>query len=151
MNNIFKISTLTLFFVFLDLYTKNIAIEYLSNWNINLFLWIKLILWFNEWIAFSLPITGLLQIILSFVLLFILIYYAIKNWDLWNFLVQFSLSLIMWWAIWNLYERILFWKVTDFISIFSWFPIFNFADVYIFIWVVIILLFESKIWNKIFN
>lgn len=148
MKNILKIGWISFCVIFLDLFSKHIAQKYLVSWDIDLFFWMKFSLVFNEWIAFSLPVTGVIQIILSLVLLWFLVFYAKKHWDLSFFLIQIPLGLIIWWAIWNLYERVLFSQVTDFISVFSWFPIFNLADSFIFIWAVLILLFESKMWKK---
>ncbi len=132
------------FLIFLDLFTKNLAQKFLQDWNFDLIFWMKFMLKFNEWIAFSIPITWILQVLLSFILLWFLVFYVVKNWDLNRKLEIFSISLIVWWALWNLYERVFIWKVTDFISIFSWFPTFNLADSFVFIWVCLALIIELK-------
>jgi len=139
-----KIIPLTLILIFLDLFTKYLAQKFLQDWSFDLIFWMKFLLKFNEWIAFSIPITWIFQIILSFVLLGFLIFYVWKNWNLNKKLEIFSISLIVWWALWNLYERILFWQVTDFISMFSWFATFNLADSFVFIWVCLALIIEWK-------
>lgn len=131
-------------FIFLDLFTKNLAQKFLQNSNFDLIFWAKFMLKFNEWIAFSIPLTWILQIVLSCALLWFLIFYTWKNWDLSHKIEVFSFSLIIWWALWNLYERIFFWKVTDFISVFSWFPTFNLADSFIFIGVCLALRVELR-------
>lgn len=141
-----KLFLFTASLISIDLISKNQAIKYLENWNVDLLFWAKLILAFNEWIAFSIPIKWILQIVLSFVFLAIFILYAYKYWNLKNTMTTISISLIFWWALWNLYERIMFWRVTDFISLFSWYPTFNLADSFIFIWVIMILFFEK--WFK---
>ena len=133
---------LTALLIFLDLFTKNLAQKFLQDWSFDLIFWMKFFLKFNEWIAFSIPITWIFQIILSFVLLWFLIFYVWKNWDLNKKMKIFSISLIVWWALWNLYERVLFWQVTDFISVFSWFATFNLADSFVFIWVCLALIIE---------
>ena len=135
---------LTALFIFLDLFTKNLAQKFLQNSNFDLIFWAKFMLKFNEWIAFSIPLTWILQIVLSCALLWFLIFYTWKNWDLSHKIEVFSFSLIIWWALWNLYERIFFWKVMDFISVFSWFPTFNLADSFIFIGVCLALRVELR-------
>ena len=139
-----KIIVLSTILATTDLISKYAAKKYLISWNIDLFLWAKFVLVYNQWIAFSIPIKWLIQIIASFIVLWILFYYANKNWNFKKNLAIVSISLITSWAIWNLYERILFWKVTDFISAFSWYPTFNLADSFIFIGVILILFFEKK-------
>ena len=137
-----KLIPLTLILIFLDLFTKYLAQKFLQDWSFDLIFWMKFLLKFNEWIAFSIPITWIFQIILSFVLLGFLIFYVWKNWNLNKKLEIFSISLIVWWALWNIYERVLFWQVTDFISMFSWFATFNLADSFVFIWVCLALIIE---------
>jgi len=130
--------------IILDLLSKYYAKILLENWNVDLFFWAKFMLAFNEWIAFSIPLTWILQIIISFVFLWVLIYYAKKEWNLVKIFPQISLWLIIWWALWNLYERVLFAKVTDFISVTKFFPTFNLADSFIFIWVCFAIFIELK-------
>ncbi len=138
-----KLILFTSWFVIADLLSKIFAKKYLVYWDLQLIFWTKFSLAYNEWIAFSIPIKWMIQIILSFVFLWIFILYAQKHWNLKKPIANLAISLIFGWAIWNLYERILFWKVTDFISIFSWYPTFNLADSFIFIWVILILFFEK--------
>lgn len=135
---------LTAFLIFLDLFTKNLAQKFLQDWSFDLILWMRFLLRFNEWIAFSIHLTWIFQIILSFALLFFLIFYVVKEWNLDKKLEMLSISLIVWWALWNIYERILFWQVTDFISVFSWFATFNLADSFVFIWVCLALIIEFR-------
>ena len=141
---IFKIIFLSIFLIFADLYSKFLAKIFLENSDFNLIFWAKFSLAFNEWIAFSIPITWIFQILLSFLMLIFLIFYVSKNWNLNKNLEIFSLSLILWWAIWNLYERIFLWKVTDFIQIFSWFATFNLADSFVFVWVCLAFFIEIR-------
>ena len=130
--------------IFIDLLTKFWAKKYLINWDFELIFWAKFFLIFNEWIAFSIPIKWILQIILSFWLLIILFFYTKKEWDLSKKIPQISLWLVVWWALWNLYERIFIWKVTDFISISPYFATFNLADSFIFIWACLAFYYEMK-------
>lgn len=144
MNIKFKLSLSILLLTLIDLISKKLAIKYLSEWDLFLIFWSKLKLVFNEWIAFSIPLKWFMQIFITIIVLFVLIYYSRKNWDFKKSLTILVTSLIISWALWNLYERILLWKVTDFISVFPWYPTFNLADSYVFIWVVLILFFEEK-------
>ena len=54
-------------------------------------------------------------------------------------LVDLSFVLILSWALWNWYERIFNSKVIDFIWV-KYFSIFNIADAYITIWVILYIL-----------
>jgi len=141
--SIFKIIFFSTFLIFSDLYSKFLAQKFLENSDFNLIFWAKFHLAFNKWIAFSIPITWILQIWLSFLMLIFLIFYVSKNWNFNKNLEIFSLSLILWWALWNIYERIFFWEVTDFISVFSWFATFNLADSFVFIWVCLAFFIET--------
>ena len=133
--------------VFLDLLTKNLAVNYLAQSDISLFgsLWFKLV--YNSWIAFGIPLEWVLQIVLSLLLVAVLIYYAYRYWDMSKLKPQLVLSSILAWAFWNLYERVLFSSVTDFIVIFDWYPAFNIADSLIFVWVFYVI-FNEKILKK---
>lgn len=128
--------------IILDLLSKYFAKSYLENWDIDLIFWAKLSLAFNEWIAFSIPLTWVLQIIVSFLFIWILMHYTRKEWDFAKLIPRISLWLIIWWALWNLYERIFIWKVTDFISVIPAFPTFNLADSFIFTWVCLAIYYE---------
>ena len=80
---------------------------------------------FNSGIAFSLPVPSLIQIILTSVLVIGMVWYAF--WRVQSFWQQYGLMLAVGGALGNLYERVLFQEVTDFIAVWQ-FPIFNIAD-----------------------
>lgn len=119
------------FLVFIDLFTKYLSNIYLQDkinviWN---FFYLKFI--YNYWIAFSIPITWIILKIITIIIITILGYYYItqekkKN----NKLIDYWFVLVISWALWNWYERIFNWKVIDFLAINN-FSIFNLADVYI--------------------
>lgn len=119
------------FLVFIDLFTKYLSNIYLQDkinviWN---FFYLKFI--YNYWIAFSIPITWIILKIITIIIITILVYYYItqekkKN----NKLIDYWFVLVISWALWNWYERIFNWKVIDFLAINN-FSIFNLADVYI--------------------
>lgn len=124
-----------------------IIIDFISKYSFNFYLGdnkvnlindiIFLKIYKNTWIAFSieLPYLKLLTIIIIFlIIVYYLKYEKPKN----NNLINSSFIFIIAWAIWNARERLLFWKVTDFIWI-KYFSVFNFADIYINIWIILYL------------
>lgn len=133
-----------------DYLTKNLAANYLKQDILILWDFLKLKFIKNSWIAFSIPITwNLLKIITLILILWISIHYfkyeKIKK----SRLNDIAFGLIIWWAIWNAIERIAYWQVIDFISL-KYFAIFNFGDIFISIWVIIILVinFYKNEWEK---
>ena len=99
---------------------------------------------FNTGISRSLPIPQLITIILTIIIILAVIYYHHKK--------QISTRatiFIIWWAIWNLIDRIFLWWVRDFILAFKRFPIFNLADIFINIGLILIVLKEFFwFWQK---
>lgn len=89
---------------------------------------------FNTGISRSLPIPQLITIILTIIVIILIFYYYHNNKISW-----IAIIFLIWWAIWNLIDRILLWWVRDFISIWNRFPIFNLADILINIWVIILI------------
>jgi len=91
---------------------------------------------YNTGIAFSLPVSTWATIPLTIVVIVFL------TWQLWRQklpgLTRLGLCLILAGAVGNLIDRVLFSAVTDFISVYS-FPIFNLADSFITIGVVLFL------------
>ncbi len=87
---------------------------------------------FNKGISRSLPIPMGIIILLSLagIAVFFWLYKTQKIWRLWaSFLVA--------WTIWNLIDRVLLWGVRDFINIWFFnFPIFNFADILLTVWII---------------
>ncbi len=131
--------------VFLDLYSKNLALNYLQN-KINIlwdFFYLKYIE--NTWIAFSTQIPWLKYLTIILVA-WIFIYHfrerkKIKN----KKLLDLSFWLILAWAIWNWIERVFNWFVIDFIWV-KYFSIFNLADSFVTIWAIIYIyiLYKNK-------
>lgn len=93
---------------------------------------------FNKWISRSLPIPQLITILLTVAIICFIIKFYLKN-KISKRIVIFLIA----WALWNLIDRIFLWWVKDFISIFNRFPIFNFADIFINIWVILLIVKES--------
>lgn len=124
-------------FIFLDYISKYIANSHLSN-QINLlsdFVYLKLVK--NPWIAFSINFP-FLKIITVFIIIWIIFYFIKYEKNKNNSFINLSFALIIWWALWNARERILFSWVTDFIWV-KYFSIFNFADIFLTLWVILYL------------
>ena len=149
-----------IFWVILDLFTKNLALNNLQK-QVDIF-WDYLYLAYHEntGIAFSieLPFIKYFTIIL---IIGIFYYYFSERKVMINLplpkevpegggifnlkLLDLSFWLILAWAIWNWYERVFNEKVIDFIWV-KYFSIFNLADSFITIWAIIYLyvLFKNK-------
>jgi signal peptidase II len=99
---------------------------------------------FNTGISRSLPVPYLLTIFITVLILWYLIRLYNKN-KISKRVVIFVIA----GAIWNLIDRIYLWWVKDFILAFDRFPIFNLADIFINIWIIILLIKELFWkWNK---
>jgi len=86
---------------------------------------------YNPWIAFSLPLKGiLLQIVTILVIVSIMWYYIKYEFQKSIFLLDFGYICIFSWALSHAYERIFIGYVIDFISV-KYFAILNFADIFI--------------------
>lgn len=126
---------------------------------------------FNSWIAFSFPINWNLLKILTVIIIFFIFFYYLKyekttkiksvtnnielstgeNLDILSKIrilyskysgkfMDIWYWLILGWAVGNWIERILYSKVTDFISV-KYFAIFNFGDIFINIWTIILIIY----------
>ncbi|MDP2690832.1 MAG: signal peptidase II [bacterium] len=98
---------------------------------------------FNEGVAFSLPITGLMSILLSLSIILGLLYYYFFSTRKGLF-TDLSFALIIGGAFGNLLDRFVSGKVTDFIQVYS-FPIFNVADICITVGFLLLIVFFDKI------
>lgn len=132
----------------IDFFTKKIALNNLTQ-EINI-IWdyLKLKLVNNTWIAFSIPISWLiLKIITILLIIWIWYYYYQFEKKKQSKLLDIAYALILGWAIGNGIERITNWSVIDFISI-KYFAIFNFADIVINIWMMLLIFYYIQIWWK---
>ena len=132
--------------MFLFILLFSIIIDLVSKQTASIFLWEKIsLIWDvlflkyveNTGIAFSieLPFLKILTIIL---IISIFYYYFSYERFKKNILLEIAFWLILWGAIWNWIERVLNGYVIDFIGIKN-FAIFNAADIFINIWVIIYL------------
>lgn len=131
----------------LDFTTKNLASQFL--WETKYIFWdfFYLQLLKNPWIAFSIWVPSFALKSITIVLIFLIVYYykkqeASKN----KWYIDIAFILIIAGALWNAYERIFIWEVIDFIGI-KYFSVFNFADMYISLWVIIYIV-NTIIWHK---
>lgn len=98
----------------------------------------------NTGIAFSIPLQGILLIIVTIVVMLAGVWYVYRQVQWRKKLAQLICGLVLGGALGNLYDRIFHGSVTDFISV-SVFPVFNLADSFIFIGVVLFILFHKRI------
>lgn len=130
---------ITLSAIILDWTSKRFMESFLKDWSINLvwnYLVLKLVK--NSWIAFSLPLEWLILKIITVVLILLIYFYYLKFENKKDKFKDLIFGLILWWALWNWFERILFSQVTDFISV-KYFAIFNFADIFINVWIILLI------------
>ncbi len=84
---------------------------------------------------------------MTIILIFGIVYYYIKEEQKKeDKYIDMSFVLILSWALWNAYERIFVGEVIDFIGI-KYFSVFNFADIYISLWVALYL-YKILLWAK---
>lgn len=134
-----------IFSLSVDIFTKNLASKYLIEKIdiINNFFYLKYVE--NEWIAFSIWIPYL-KLVTVVLILIIIYYYFREEIKKREPLIDISFWFILWWAIWNGIERIMNWKVIDFIWI-NHFSVLNMADVFITLWAFIYIV-RIIIFNK---
>ena len=129
--------------IILDLYSKNLALNYLQD-KINI-LWDFLYLQYieNTWVAFSTQIPWLKYLTILLIILVFYFYFKEKKNTKNKKLLDLSFWLILAWAIWNWIERIFYWRVIDFIGVNN-FAVFNLADSFITIWAILYLYVEFR-------
>ena len=98
----------------------------------------------NRGIAFGIGVPKTALIILTILLIFVILYYAIKELKIDHKITKISIALIIGGAIGNLIDRLVSGYVIDFIAIWSW-PNFNLADIFITVGVLLILVNYGKI------
>lgn len=137
--NILKISFLSIILIAIDQVSKHFFYD-------KLFLSERSIIQtaFNTGISRSIAIPQIITIIWTILILGILIYLCYTKQ-----ISKWATIFLIWWAIGNLIDRIFLWWVRDFILLFNRFPIFNLADVFISIGVILMVFKELLgIWQK---
>jgi len=137
--------SIIIFWVILDLFTKNLANIYLQKkinifWDFLSFKYVE-----NTWIAFSTQIPWLKYLTIILIIVIFYYYFLERKKEKKKKLFDLSFWLILAWAIWNWIERIFNSRVIDFISV-KYFSVFNLADSFITIWAIIYIyiLFKNK-------
>ncbi len=126
-----------IFLIFIDLFSKFIAKnDLLVTKNlIGDFLYLKYVE--NIWIAFSIPLTWYALKTLTIIIIWIIFWYYYTEEKKKNSkIIDISFCLVLGWALANWYERIFNSKVIDFIWV-KYFSVFNLADAFITIWVIL--------------
>lgn len=130
------------FWVWLDILTKKISEIYLNRELKIIWDFFTLKLSYNKWIAFSMPIEWLVLKIITILLIILFYYIYLKEYKSYKSkLADIGFSMIIWWAIGNAIQRLLYSNVTDFIKL-KYFAIFNFADIFISVWMALIIFFH---------
>jgi signal peptidase II len=130
------------FFIF-DYLFKWLAQQFLSR-PIEIFNGFSLTYRQNTGIAWSIPIPQEILIPLNILLLIFIIYYGFRHFDLRRHISKIALALVIGGAFGNIYDRIAYGYVIDFISIGGW-PVFNLADTFLALGVFILIVFYGKI------
>lgn len=96
---------------------------------------------YNNWVAFSLPVEGIfLQILTILLVIGIGIYYIRYEYPKNRRLLDIAFIMIGAWALSHTYERVFHGYVVDFIRL-KYFAIFNFADILITFWWILLIIF----------
>ncbi len=138
---------ISIIFTILDQLTKLLAKMYFAEPKVLIEGFFSLRFEKNFGIAFSLPVPSLLVIAFTIIFLIFGAFWVKKELNLQSKLTKLFVALIGAGAVGNLIDRIIDGYVTDFIAIWIW-PVFNLADMWIFIGILGILLFYGKIYKK---
>lgn len=130
--------------VILDLITKWLAKNYLSQSIEIVPNFFNLSLSFNSGVAFSIPIPNAVMIFLTPLLAAVLILLIIKNCDIEKRITKLCIILISAGAIGNFINRLWTNSVIDFLD-FSFWPSFNLADSYLTVGAMLLIAFYGKI------
>jgi len=128
-NYMFRFLSLATVILLLDQGVKQLILkgEFLPYWLIKD--QIGLVLEYNSGIAFSIPVSGTISLILSALIIISLVYYKYFYVEK-SVLAGLVFAMIVGGALGNLIDRIRLDKVVDYIKILSW-PTFNLADIFI--------------------
>ncbi|MFH1413004.1 MAG: signal peptidase II [bacterium] len=136
------LSLIAIFFITIDRWFKAVAINFLNEQTLGTS-WFKLNLNFNQNIAFSLPLQGIILNALIIILIIILItaylhlrsknYYLKSGW----------LLIIIFGSISNMFDRIKYGAVIDYLDL-KYFTVFNIADVMIVVGALSLICLELK-------
>ncbi len=134
--------------IWFDAFSKYLAELYLKSGETIEIIegFIRLKLSYNTGIAFSFPIEWLpLQIITIGLIAAIIYQYFQLEYEKRSYTLDIAYMLILAGWISHAYERVFVWHVVDFIAV-KYFAILNFADIFISVWIFLLLLFY--VWIK---
>jgi signal peptidase II len=121
---------IAVFLLALDRFLKSLALHFGEALSVALVPgWLDFRLRFNEYIAFSLPVTGPALNILVFIIIIVLLIAAASAVKKQDFSFVW-LVLIILGAAANLYDRLVYGAVIDYLDL-RWFTVFNLADMMI--------------------
>ena len=128
--------------IMIDIASKLFMSELLEEKTISVLgEYIKLTLFYNSGVAFSLPIQGIiLQVLTILIIVSILYYYFRYEWKKRSLLLDLGYIAILGGALSHAYERIMAWEVVDFIQV-KYFAVLNLADIFISVWALCIIIY----------
>lgn len=129
--NYLKIIVYSLFLIALDQLSKYLF--YNLNIFSNNYFFTSLL---NNWISWWIDVNNIIVVLISFLAIVSFVFLYKKR-----YISQIVLILLISGAIWNLIDRIFIWWVRDFINLHIW-PVFNFADIYLSISMMLIIFEE---------
>jgi len=134
-----------IFFIVLDRLLKMIAFYNFQGRGMNLFRdFLQFTFVKNYYIALSLPLSGVFLNFIIIILIFLILFYAFVLYKKQEWEIATALTIIGIAAISNIYDRLMYGFVIDYLSI-KWFSVFNLADSMIVLGVLsVILLFGGK-------
>lgn len=118
----------------IDRFTKYLALEYLSHEEQGIFY-----LFINKGIIFSIPLPEALINILLAIIIVVVTWFLVRSVKVKNQKQALALLLILFGALSNFYDRLIYGGAIDFIDL-KILPIFNLADVWIVIGVIFVLI-----------
>lgn len=131
-------SSLTISETILYLFSKRNYTDTNLIWN-----YVYLTKIYNDWIWLWIDINRKIMLAMTLFLVVLMVYYFIKYEDKKDTTNSLWYWLLLWWALSNLYERLFIWEVFDYIAL-KWFFVFNMADFFIFVGIVLIIYNEFR-------
>lgn len=143
-NKILKIGIWSLILISLDQISKYLIAAYGQGGMNLLGKLLRIEYTQNNGIAFGIPVPYIILVIGNIFLICLIILVISKEFDIDQPLAKTGLILIISGAFGNIIDRLIHGYVIDFIAVWSW-PNFNFADAYISIGILIMILFYGRI------
>ncbi len=97
----------------------------------------------NHGVSWSMPVHAMISVAIAIFALALFIWLYSKK-----YISLFIAILLIAGTLWNMIDRIRLWWVRDFLMPFDWFPVFNIADIFLNLWVVVYLRKEFFTWKS---